>query len=178
MRPIKNLFIALFILLAIFSNISPVSGHVEENSMPDPEAEMEYRILLEFEPDNYDVRLKLGMVLFRAEKYSEAADQFNYVVTKDPGNCEALISLARVKIMAQEYHQAVTLLQKALPIDPDDMHTYYFLGQALEMQGDISGAQAIYRNGLDRRIPPQNKHALEERQLLVEALNKLQNMEE
>ena len=179
-RSIKNislpaLFCALFLF---FFSINPAGAHVEEDNMPDSVAETEYRILLEFEPDNLDVRLKLGMVLFRAEQYKEAAEEFNYILKKDPENSEALISLARVNINISDYQRAVTLLQKALPIEPDDMHTYYFLGLALEKQGDISGAEKTYRDGLARRIPPQNKHAAEERQLLVEALKKLQAQKE
>ncbi len=180
MQPIKNqafrLFLFCAVLLYLFC-ITPAKAHVEEDNMPDSVAEMEYRILLEFEPDNLEVRLKLGMVFFRSDKYSEAAEEFNYILKKDPENSEALISLARININILDYQSAITLLQKALSIDPDDMHTYYFLGLALEEQGDISGAEKAYQDGLARRLPPQNKHTAEERQLLVEALENLETQE-
>ncbi len=76
------------------------------------------------------------------------------------------------------YQQAITLLQKALPLDPDDMHIYYFLGQALEMQENVSEAEKVYQKGLTQKISSQNKHATEERQLLVEALKNLQERKE
>ena len=40
--------------------------------MPDSVAEMEYFILLEFEPNNLEARIKLGMILLRSEKFDEA----------------------------------------------------------------------------------------------------------
>lgn len=174
MQSIKKSQIILFcILLLSFCSINPATAHVEEDNMPDPVAEIEYRILLEFEPDNLEVRIKLGMVLFRSEKYEEAAIEFNYVLNKNPENVEGLIGLARANIKALNYQQAITLLQKALPLNPDDMHIYYYLGQTMEMRDNLSEAEKIYKNGLSQKIPPQNKHAIEERKLLVEALKNL-----
>jgi tetratricopeptide (TPR) repeat protein len=167
--------IKFFALLTFFFfSISPAGAHVEEGNMPDSVAEMEYRILLEFEPDNHDARLRLGMILFRSEKYDEAADEFNYILDKDPENSEALISLARVKIKLHDYQHAISLLQKAMSLAPDDMHTYYYLGQALEMQGSASKAASVYQRGLDRKISPENRHAAEEKLLLIEAMKNLQ----
>ncbi len=160
-------------LILFFCSPRTASAHVEEDNMPDSVAEMEYRILLEFEPDNYNIRLKLGMILFRGKKYNEAADEFNYIINNDPDNSEALISLGRVNTQLEKYHSAVESLQKALAIAPDDMHTYYFLGQALELLGNISEAETVYQKGLARKIPPGNKHAEEERHLLVDALQSL-----
>jgi len=170
--------LVLFTVVLLFSCTSPATAHVEKGTMPDSVAEMEYRILLEFEPDNSEVRIQLGMILFRSEKYKEAANEFNYVLDKNPEHVEALISLARVNIKLLNYQQAITILQKAQPLNPEDMHIYYFLGQALEMQGNVSEAEKVYRKGLSQKIPSQNKHAVEERQLLVEALKNLQERQE
>ena len=180
MQPTYNqiLRLVLFCAALLFFLNSPATAHVEEDNMPDPIAETEYRILLEFEPDNFEVRIKLGMVLYRSEKYDKAAGEFNYVLNKNPGNVEALISLARVNIKLLNYQQAITLLQKALPLDPVDMHIYYFLGQALEMQGNVSEAEKVYRKGISQEIPSQNKRAAEEQLLLVEALKNLQEHKE
>lgn len=161
----------IFMLLFSFKGIA--GAHVEEDNMPDSVAEMEYRILLEFKPDDLEVRYKLGMVLFRTGKLSEAAEEFAYILKKDPQNVDAYISLARVKTKLANYTKAISLYQGALSIDPYDIHIYYYFGQTLEIKGDPTGAEAVYKNGLALDIPPENKHALEERPLLEEALKKL-----
>jgi len=181
MLPTKNQILHLILFcttLLFFFSITPVAAHVEEDNMPDSVAEIEYRILLEFEPDNLEVRIKLGMVLYRSGKFDEAASEFNHVLKKNPKNVEALISLARVNIKLLNHEQATTLLQKALPMDPEDMHIYYYLGQALELQGDATGAEDVYKKGISQELSPQNKHAAEERPLLVEALKNLQEHKE
>ena len=63
--------LVLFTAILLFSCSNPATAHVEKGTMPDSVAEMEYLILLEFEPDNFEVRIQLGMVLFRSEKYKE-----------------------------------------------------------------------------------------------------------
>ncbi len=170
--------IKFFAILVFFFISTPATAHVEKGTMPDPVAEMEYRILLELEPDNLEVRIRLGLVLYRSGKFDETASEFDHVLKKDPENIEALIGLARVNIKLLNYPQAITLLKEALPIGPDDMHIYYYLGQALEMQGDLSGAEEIYNSGLSREISSQNEHSAEERQVVVEALKKLQGNKE
>lgn len=164
-------------LLLMFCNRT-AAAHVEEGKMPDSVAEMEYRILLEFEPDNLDVRLKLGMVLFRAEKYNEAAGEFAYVLDKNPETVDAYIGLARAKTQLGDFDKAIHLFQTALSLNVFDIHIYYYLGETFEIQGNVTAAEKIYKKGLALDIPPENKHAIEERQLLVEALNNIQAQNE
>ena len=176
MLPIKNHIFRLtfFSGVLLFSFCSPATAHVEKGTMPDSVAEVEYRILLEFKPGNREVRNKLGMILYRREKFDEAANEFNYVLKKDPENSDALTALGLVNIKLSNYQQASGLLQKAITINPDDMHIYYYLGQTMEMQGDLSGAEEIYKTGLSREFSPQSEQPSEDRQELVEALQKLQ----
>jgi len=181
MIPIKNHILRLVLLscvLFFFFNATPATAHVEKGTMPDSVAEVEYRILLEFKPGNLEVRNKLGMILFRSDKFDEAASEFDYVLKKDPENIDALTALGRVNTKLSNYKQAIGLLQKALTIRPDDMHIYYYLGQTMEMQGDLSGAEEIYKTGLSREFPPQSEQPAEDRQELIEALQNLQERKE
>lgn len=177
MLPPENHILRLVLLSAVllfFYSSTPAAAHVEKGTMPDAVAEIEYRILLEFKPDHLEIRNKLGMVLYRSEKFDEAANEFDYVLKKDPENIGALTALARVNAELSNYHQATALFKKALAINPDDIHIYYYLGQTLEMQGHLSGAEEVYKNGLSREIPPQSKQFAEDRQALIEALKNLQ----
>ena len=177
MLPAKTFISRLILFSAVllfFNSSIPAAAHVEKGNMPDSVAEMEYRILLEFEPDNFEVRNMLGMVLFRSKKFAEAAGEFSYVLEKDPENINALASLGRVNAKLSNYHQAITLFQKAIAIKPDDMHIYYYFGQTLEMQGHLSDAADVYKKGLSREMPPKNEQSAEDRQALIDALKNLQ----
>jgi tetratricopeptide (TPR) repeat protein len=52
--------------------------------MPDAIAEMEYRILLEYQPDNTEARNELAMVLYRLDKLDEAFGELQRVVELNP----------------------------------------------------------------------------------------------
>ena len=180
MLPNKNHNLRLTLLSGVlfFFFCSPATAHVEKGTMPDSVAEVEYRILLEFKPGNLEVRNKLGMILYRSEKFDEAATEFNYVLKKDPKNSAALTALGLVNTKLSNYQQAIGLLQKALTIKPDDMHIYYYLGQTMEMQGDLSGAEEAYTTGLSLEFPPRSEQPSEDRQELAEALQNLQKRKE
>jgi len=46
-------------------------AHVTQGNMQEAVVEMEYRILLEFQPDNIEARNKPAMVLYRLDKVDE-----------------------------------------------------------------------------------------------------------
>jgi tetratricopeptide (TPR) repeat protein len=180
MLPTKNHIsrLILFSTVLLFFFSSPATAHVEKGNMPDSVAEMEYRILLEFEPNNLEVRNQLGMVLFRSEKFDEATDEFDYVLNKNPANIDALVALGRVNAKISKYKQATELFKKAITINPADMHIYYYFGQALELEGNLTGAEDVYKSALSHEIPLQNEQSVEDRQALIDALKNLQGRKE
>jgi tetratricopeptide (TPR) repeat protein len=167
----KNYLRVIFFTAVLLFSISTASAHIEQGTMPDSVAEMEYRILLEFEPDNLEVRNLLGMVLYRSGKLEEAEAEFHYVLKRAPENLDAIDALGLVNIKRQNYQFAIDLFKKAIAINPDDMLVYYHLGQALELQGDFTGAAEAYRTGLAREVTgPHKKNNDENRRVLLDAL--------
>lgn len=168
--------IILFSTLLLLLSIAPVSAHIEKGSMPDSVAEMEYRILLEFEPDNLEIRNQLGMVLLRLEKLDEAEKEFHYVLKKAPENFDALDALGLVNAKRHNYQLAIDLFKKAIGINPDDMLFYYHLGQAMEQLHDTAGAAEAYRTGLSREFSTADKQtSAQQRQTLLNALKNIQD---
>ena len=144
--------------------------------MPDSVAEMEYRILLEFEPENLDVRNRLGMVLYRLGKLDEAEKEFYYVLEKMPENFDAIDALGLVQMERANYQVAIDLFKKAIAINPEHLLAYFHLGQALEHLGDLAGAGEIYRSGIARENSGSDKHNDPgQRQALLDALKSLQD---
>jgi len=166
--------VLLCLILLLFCWISSATAHIEKGPMPDSVAEMEFLILLEFEPDNLEVRNQLGMVLYRQGKLEEAEREFDYVLQKAPENSDAVDALGLVKLQQANYQLAADLFKKAIALNPSDMLIYYHLGQALEQQGDIAEAAEAYRIGLSLETTgPHRQTDAEQRQKLLDALKKI-----
>jgi len=140
------------VLLVIFTGVHVriSSAHVDADSMPDSVAEVEYRIFLEFRPNDAMIRNKLGMVLYRRNKFEEAAREFLRVLKLDPDNFDALDSMGLVKAAQQQYDQAIGYHRAALALHADDVLINYHLGAALEKKGLFAEAVKAYRTALDR----------------------------
>ncbi len=124
---------------------APAAAHIEKGNMPDALAQMEYRILLEFEPDNTTVRNQLGMVLYRLGKLAEAAAQFREVLRRNPGDFNAIDALGLVALKRNRPQEALARFQRAVTIRPDDLMVHVHLGETLERLGRNEEARAAYR---------------------------------
>ncbi len=141
--------------------------------MPDSVAEMEYRILLEFKPNNLEVRNRLGMVLFRTNRFEEAAQEFRYVLEREPANLDAAGALALVFLAQERTREAVDLLRQVVAGKPADILSYYHLGRGLEHLGREEEAAETYRAGLALKAPDFHGRPPETtRRLLQNALEK------
>ncbi len=150
-------------------------AHIEKGQMPDALAIMEYRILLEFEPENHEVRNMLGMALYRQGKLDEAEQEFNSVLTLDPKNFDAIDALGLVKMNQGKLDHAVDLFKKAIYFNPGDLLVHYHLGQALELLGDADSAARAYRSALGKKPSgDQGEWYLEQQQQLIEALKNIE----
>jgi tetratricopeptide (TPR) repeat protein len=166
--------IVLLSALLLHCCVSQAAAHIEKGAMPDSVAEMEYRIMLEFEPNNLEVRNLLGMVLYRNDRLHEAEKEFHYVLGKAPQNHDALDALGLINYKRADYQLAKDFFKKAIAMKPDDMLVYYHLGQALEKLGDMAGAAEAYKSGLARKVTAPNKlNNAEQRQVLLEALKNI-----
>ena len=168
-------FLALPVLILLLQG-AIAFAHIEKGQMPDALAVMEYRILLEFEPENHEVRNMLGMALYRQGKLDDAEQEFNFVLSRDPKNFDALDALGLVKIEQGTLDHAMDLFKKAIFLNPDDILVYYHLGQAQELSGDFQSAAQTYRTGLHRQSTDQQSQSFaEQRQQLIEGLKRLQD---
>ena len=122
--------VLFFSVLAFFGAASgnTAIAHVSADSMPDSVAEVEYRIYLEFKPNDVVVLNKLGMVYYRLNKLPDAVREFSKVLRHDPDNYDALDGMGLVRAAQQEYDEAVRLHKQAIAINSGDMMTYYHLG--------------------------------------------------
>lgn len=140
--------LALFISLFFFTTApSNSQAHVGSESIP-VIAEMEYRIYVDLNPKDLELRNKYGMLLLNRNKISEAESQFTLILSMAPDNFDAMDALGLVRIRQQRYPEAVKFLQEAARINPKDISVFLHLGNALEANGQLREAERAYENGL------------------------------
>lgn len=178
---VNALLIFIFSALVMIITFSSVNtfAHVDSDSMPDSVAETEYRIYLEFKPNDIEVLNKLGMVYYRLNKLPNAVREFSKVLKKDPNNYDALDGMGMVKVAQQDYDEAIRLHQKAIALNADDMVGYFHLGIALEKKGKLGEAAEAYRLALvkfDKQYPPgtENKKAAEFKENIKTAISQIE----
>jgi Flp pilus assembly protein TadD len=134
-------------LFIIFSG-TPAIAHVEKDTMPDSVAEMEYRILLEFSPQDTATRSLLGMALLRQNKFVEAEKEFRLILRIEPKNFDGLDGLGIVLYKQKLFNDALPYLLTATKIRPNDIMVHLHLGLTLASAGQSEGAREVLRTGL------------------------------
>ncbi|NTV14771.1 MAG: tetratricopeptide repeat protein [Desulfobulbaceae bacterium] len=140
--------IGLLILLVLLLPSLPANAHVEKGLLPDSVAEMEYRILLEFKPDDIATRSLLGMALLRQNKLSEAEKEFRLLLKSEPKNFDALDSLGLILYKQKHFPEALQNLQTAITLRPDDTMVHLHLGMALASNGQADYARTTLVTGV------------------------------
>ncbi|MDF1577446.1 MAG: tetratricopeptide repeat protein [Desulfurivibrionaceae bacterium] len=172
-RPLAALIVAAA-LLTLSLGIPSAYAHVEGH-MPDSVAEMEYRILLEFKPNDFTTRVKLARVLLNQNKLAEAEREFNKAMQVDPQNIQAHIGLTVLGLKQNRTDYALEMIKKAAKLAPDEPAVYLNYGKVLEADNRPSEARDMYNQGLARPAgAPGNTAAGHDRQDLAEALRALE----
>ncbi|MBU0675947.1 MAG: tetratricopeptide repeat protein [Proteobacteria bacterium] len=166
-----------FTTLLILSTVHPVSAHIEKGNMPDSVAEMEYRILLEFKPEDTKTRSLLGMALLRQNKLKEAEQEFRTILRQDPDNFNSLDALGIIKTRQKEYDEALSTLQAAITINPSDPMVFFHLGLVLEKVNNPPEAMVALQTALDNLKTSQTTPAVKksQKQEIEQALSRLQD---
>jgi len=144
-------------IMLFYQNVS--FAHIGNAYIPDPIAEMEYKILLEFKPEDTEARNKLAMVLYRLGKFGEAENELNRVLEIDPANFNALDSYGLIKIKQEKYAQALEYFKAAIAINPADTLVYHHLGMVQEEMGLLTDAENSYQTALQKekdQLSPNN----------------------
>ena len=131
----------LFILAVFIFSADDLQAHGDHGDMPDAIAEMEYRILLEYQPDNIEARNKLAMVLYRLDKLDEALVELQRVLELEPNNFNALDTLGLVSFKQGKTQQALEYLEAAVRINSEDPLVHYHLGLVQSKLGLLDAAE-------------------------------------
>jgi tetratricopeptide (TPR) repeat protein len=102
----------------------------------------------ESQPDNLDVRLKLGQTYFNLAGLKEAREEANYILQKQPTNAEALLLLVESSTTAKEMDDVQDRLQKLLPQYGNEAGLQLALGFLHLRRPDLAGAEGEIKQAI------------------------------
>ncbi|HEV8141032.1 MAG TPA: tetratricopeptide repeat protein, partial [Pyrinomonadaceae bacterium] len=117
------------------------------------EAFDEMRETAALDPNNFDVRLKLGNYYLVGAKQSpaalgEAEGLAKQILEKDPNHIEAHILMGSVLFAQDKKQEALAELNRAVELNPQRVESYLSLARFYVQTNDIAGAEVIYQRAI------------------------------
>ncbi len=117
------------------------------------EAFEEMRQVVELDPDNLDVRVKLGNYYLMGSKQSpaaitEAERLAKEVLQKDPNHIEGHVLMGSVLFAQDHKPEAFVELNRAIEIDPKRVESYLSLARFYALTKDLATAEATFQRAI------------------------------
>ncbi len=113
------------------------------------EASKAYRKLLEKDPNNKLVWMRLGTSLALAKKPEEAIIVYKKLAENYPNDSEVLGGLSYGYIALKQYNEAKIAAEQAIAINPSHHAAYSYLANAENKLGHLTSAATAYKKALE-----------------------------
>lgn len=114
-----------------------------------------FETLLEQHPEDTDLKLMYGGLLFAQDKKDEAKFQFQLVTEMEPENAGAWQQLLNMALKSEDIPEIERICLKCIELFPDSPEYYFYLGIAYYQQEKYQEALQAYYDGL-KIIPAEN----------------------
>ncbi len=111
----------------------------------DKEAIIEFKNVLQLDPENADAHEALSLAYLRVDKPREAYWEMSETVRVDPDNLEARLRYGTISAAIGDYDLSSEQAEAVLARDPGNARGLTLRGQARENRDDLEGAEADYR---------------------------------
>jgi Tfp pilus assembly protein PilF len=105
---------------------------------------------LELDPDNAEVRLKLGTIYLQARQLEKAWEQATLVLEKDAKNLDGLVLLANAAGTPERVDAAIGRVDGRRADLASSAKLYMALGSLYVRTGDLRGAEQAFREAVAR----------------------------
>ncbi len=99
-------------------------------------------------PDDAYGHALLGSAFQRAERYQEAAQEYERALALEPRYPFVQVNLGKVYLQLNEPGKAVSLFQSGIAVMKPDADIYYWYAEALKTTGDLTGAEKAAREAI------------------------------
>lgn len=124
-----------------------------------PLAEARLRDALELAPNDVDLNIDLGTVLYHAKRFDAAGESYQKALGLDPDHAGALEGLAVVAATRRQYPQARMHLQRLLERNPDSALTWLRLGDVEHKLGHRTEALTAWRRATEAPADKPETHS-------------------
>ena len=122
------------------------------------EAIIEYKNVLQVDPNSANAHYGLGKALLQVGKGREGFWEMRETIRLDPSNHDAMLQFSQLSIFAGEFEEAVERTDEVIAADPTNVNAYLVNGQALEALKQYAEAQVILEKAVE--VAPDNRDAL------------------
>ncbi|MFN2455198.1 MAG: tetratricopeptide repeat protein [Pyrinomonadaceae bacterium] len=129
-----------------------------------------YRRAAEIEPRNVNYATGYGASLVQARRFAEARDVLRRIIVVAPDNYAAHANLATALYELKNYAEALPEYEWIARTKPDLAVTYFFIGSAHDLQGELPEALAAYETFLARADAATNKLEIDKVNLRLPSL--------
>jgi len=112
-------------------------------------AEQAFRAALRLAPAQPAIVGNLARLLRRTGRHAEALQCWQQAAAAAPGVASTQLDVGLAALALAQPEMAIEALHKALALDQNLVRAWHALGNALRDVGDLDGAEAGFRNGLD-----------------------------
>jgi tetratricopeptide (TPR) repeat protein len=133
-------------------------GWVDERLDAVPEAKDDYAKALEYDPDLFDVRLRMAELMLEENKVPEALPHLEALMRRYPNRPEVQARLGHCRILEGKTAEARELLEKAVAGLPDDLPLLHDLSKVEMTDGNPPAAERWLRHAL--QVDPTDPEAL------------------
>ncbi len=124
-------------------------GQAFEEQQQIAEAIIEYRSLLQLDPNHAEAHYRLANGYLQTQQLQEAIWEFGEAVRLDPSDTDARLSLAALFLVFKEFVEVEEQALATIELNPDDAKPYALLGQALEGLDRADEAESPYLTAVE-----------------------------
>ncbi len=117
-----------------------------------PEEMKYYDSYLKYKPNDVDVLLKKGILLYNRGDFHNSSKVLENVVEISPGNEEAYIYLGASYDKLERYEDSISAFKKAIEINPENKHAWMNLAVIYKKRGEYEDALQAVKEAI--RIDP------------------------
>ena len=155
--------LSLLAALACQSDEAKLAEHLERGQayVADEkwdEAIIEYKNVLQIDPNHADAHFQLSQAYLKSEKPREGFWELRETVRLDPSNHDAKLQFAQISIYAGELEEALRRADEVIAEDATRADAFMVRGQALEALKDVEAAREALAKGVE--VEPKNRGAL------------------
>jgi tetratricopeptide (TPR) repeat protein len=123
-----------------------------------PEAIIEYRNVLQIDPNHAEAHWKLSQAYLQSNKAREGFWELRETVRLDPTNLDAKIQFAQISLYAGEIEEALNRANEAIEQDGTRMDAYLVKGQAHEALKQMDEARAAFTKAVELQPDRMSAH--------------------